>query len=402
MTTHSPARTGHLRSANRSLVLAEIRRTPGISRRQLARLTSLTEASLSRIARDLIESGLVQERDQSSRSVQRGRPNVGLFLNPNAHYVLAVCLSTYERKFSLVGLSGERLWECDVPFSREEPIANVLRYVSTSFQSARHSPDARMRRPLGITIALPDAATQSQELLDAANAIVITGELKLPFQVANVTSALHIAETHYAAGSISNSLLLYGGVDLGASLIIDGAVREYRTEANCAGRIAVLSGETQPGHAKLSSLAEAASGRAILAKLGSGMIFDNDSLPTGLRSGLPHAIRQSNSGDPKAVATFHSAGRHLALSYVSVASLLRLQRVVVAGPLGAAQPFMDGFQDVFHETYRNSPQSAPDICRSKISYLQATEFMALSHFVFDKKASLPSGRLITEFEIGSR
>ena len=130
------------------------------------------------------------------------------------------------------------------------------------------------------------------------------------------------------------------------------------------------------------------------------------SVPCGLtrplRSGLPHAIRQSNSGDPKAVATFHSAGRHLALSYVSVASLLRLQRVVVAGPLGAAQPFMDGFQDVFHETYRNSPPSAPDICRSKISYLQATEFMALSHFVFDKKASLPSARWITEFEIGSR
>src|ERR1700755_2476926 len=81
-----PAQSADLRQTNRLRVLAEIRRAPGISRKQLSQVTGLTEASLSRIARDLIEGGIVSEMDGRERAGARGRPIVGLSLNSSTRY----------------------------------------------------------------------------------------------------------------------------------------------------------------------------------------------------------------------------------------------------------------------------------------------------------------------------
>ena len=55
---HDLTQSQHVRQMNRSRILTEIYRSPGITRRQLAQLTNLTEASLSRITKDLLSEGL--------------------------------------------------------------------------------------------------------------------------------------------------------------------------------------------------------------------------------------------------------------------------------------------------------------------------------------------------------
>jgi predicted NBD/HSP70 family sugar kinase len=204
--------------------------------------------------------------------------------------------------------------------------------------------------------------------------------LNLPLCAANITSALHLAEADSVVpGPVSNSLLIHAGLDLGATLIIDGVLRQHASDLDHAGRIAVLEGRDGRGTGELRMLADVASGKAILTRLGSGNTYGR----SGLQSGMPHAIRQANSGDPKAVEAFAGAGRAIALAYAGTASLIRLEQVILAGPLAAASPFMRAFCHVFETIFDDQPDSKPNVCRSRISDLKAAEHMALKSFVFD-------------------
>jgi transcriptional regulator of PTS gene len=387
MNMRTPSRTADLRHINRARVLAEIRRAPGVSRRQLARLTNLTEASLSRIARDLIDSGLVQEMEAAGKAAQRGRPEVGLFLNPDQHYVLAVCISTYERKLSLVSIAGERLWECDVAFSSKSTGEGLLQHVAGRFEEARSGPDLRLKRPLGVAFALSDTGAVGPKLMSELHHHSAAASLAMPISVANITSALHLAEADSAQrGPVSNSLLIHAGLDLGATLIIDGILRQHASELDHAGRIAVL--ERDEGARKIGMLADVASGNAILARLGSGNASYNRG---GLQSGMPHAIRQANSGDPKAVKAFADAGEAIALAYAGTVSLIRLEQIILAGPLATAVPFMRAFCHIFDAIFEDQPDAKPNVYRSRISDLKAAEHLALMSFVFD-----PHKRMATQ------
>jgi predicted NBD/HSP70 family sugar kinase len=377
----TPSRTADLRHINRARVLAEIRRAPGISRRQLARLTHLTEASLSRIARELIDGGLVREMEAAGKAAQRGRPEVGLFLDPDRHYVLAVCISTYERKLSLVSIAGERLWECDVAFSSGSTAEGLLQHVGGRFEEARSGPDLRLKRPLGIAFALSDTGAVGPKLMSQLHQHPAAASLAMPICVANITSALHLAEADSVARNpASNSLLIHAGLDLGATLIIDGILRQHASDLDHAGRIAVL--ERRHGARRIGVLADVASGKAILDRLGSGNAAYGRG---GLQSGMPHAIRQANSGDPTAVSAFADAGEAIALAYAGTASLIRLEQIILAGPLAAAVPFMRAFCRVFDTIFEDQPDSKPNVYRSRISDLKATEHLALMCFVFDPR-----------------
>jgi predicted NBD/HSP70 family sugar kinase len=386
MTIRAPSRAADLRQINRARILAEIRHAPGVSRRQLARLTKLTEASLSRIVRELIDSHLVRETEPSAKA-QRGRPEVGLFLDPVHLYVLAVCISTYERKLSLVGITGERLWECDVPFSNRGTAEGLLQHVAARFEEARSSPDLRLKRALGVAFALSDTEAFGAGLMSELHDYSQSAGLNLPLYAANITSALHLAEAHSVAGGpVSNSLLIHAGLDIGATLIIDGILRPHASDLDHAGRIAVRTRTEGKERQTIGVLADVASGKAILDRLGSSAITDTRLAIGGLKSGMPHAIRQANSGDRKAVGAFEEAGEAIAIAYAATASLIRLEQIILAGPLASAAPFMRAFCQVFETIFEGQPNARPKIYRSRTSDLKAAEHMALKHFIFDPQA----------------
>lgn len=383
MTIRAPSRAADLRQINRARILAEIRHAPGVSRRQLARLTGLTEASLSRIVRELIDGHLVRETEPSAKA-QRGRPEVGLFLDPAHLYVLAVCISTYERKMSLVGVTGERFWECDVPISSQSTAEGLLQHVAARFEEARSGPDLRLKRSLGIAFALSDTEAYGSGLMSELHKCSQLADLNLPLYAANITSSLHLAEAHsVAGGQVSNSLLIHAGLDIGATVIIDGILRPHASDLDHAGRTAVRMRTEDKERPAISTLADVASGKAILDRLGSNTIVDTRLAISGLKSGMPHAIRQANSGDRKAVGAFEEAGEAIAIAYAATASLIRLEQIILAGPLASAAPFMRAFCQIFEKIFEGQPNARPKIYRSRISDLKAAEHMALKHFIFD-------------------
>lgn len=396
---------------NRSRILTEIYRSPGITRRQLAQLTNLTEASLSRITKDLLREGLLhtvkgQAESPKAERGPRGRPNVGLSLCSDGLYVLCLSLTAYEQKFSIIGATGERIGEEAIKgWPNVEP-EGVLFQVAEYLLALRHRPGFKFDRLAGVSITVAgDVDTETGELLDAPsigwNAYPLGERAQmtfgLPVSVQNIAIALHMAETPKTNGRDSqHSLMLHAGLGISASLVVKGMLSRGSEYERGIGNIIVErpAGEPHAPDAMASDseasgtfvrLADISSGRAILKRLGhfSGNTA-TDSGDAGLRLGLPHTVRQANAGEPRSVAAFAEAGRALGLAFLSTLALAHPDRVILAGPLAAAKPFARAFQDILRDYNRIEPAVRPSVEISQFTYLKATEISGLKRFFLAK------------------
>lgn len=396
---------------NRSRILTEIYRCPGITRRQLAQLTNLTEASLSRITKDLLHEGLLRTVKGQSESPQaergtRGRPNVCLSLCSDGLYVLCLSLTAYEQKFSIIGATGERIGEDSIKgWPNVEP-QNVLDQVSEYLMALRTRPGFKYDRLAGVSITVAgDVDAETGELLDAPSIgwkAYPLGEraqlaFGLPVRVQNIAIALHVAETPKTNRRDSqHSLLLHAGLGISASLVVKGMLSRGSEYEHGIGNIIIErpTGEfhtpdamapdgTTPG--TLVRLNDISSGRAILKRLGhfSGNAT-TDSGDAGLQLGLPHTVRQANAGEPRSVAAFSEAGRALGLAFLSTLALAHPDRVILAGPLAAAKPFARAFQEILKDYNRIEPAVNPSVEISQFTYLKATEITGLKRFFLAK------------------
>ena len=408
---HDLTQSQHVRQMNRSRILTEIYRSPGITRRQLAQLTNLTEASLSRITKDLLSEGLLRtvkgqgESPKAERGT-RGRPNVGLSLCSDGLYVLCLSLTAYEQKFSIIGATGERIGEEAIKgWPNVEP-EDVLDQVSEYLSALRHRPGFKFDRLAGVSITVAgDVDTETGELLDAPSIgwkAYPLGEraqmtFGLPVSVQNIAIALHVAETPKTNGRDSqHSLMLHAGLGISASLVVKGMLSRGSEYERGIGNIiverpareshapgAMASDGAAPG--TFVRLDDISSGRAILKRLGhfSGNTA-TDSGDAGLQLGLPHTVRQANAGEPRSVAAFSEAGRALGLAFLSTLALAHPDRVILAGPLAAAKPFAQAFQDILRDYNRIEPAVRPSVEISQFTYLKATEISGLKRFFLAK------------------
>ena len=93
--------------ANRRNVLAEILYHAPIARTEIANNTGLTGASVSRITRDLINSGLVVESSTSLPQNRSGRRFVQLQLNAHGAYVVGLSINAFSQWVSICGLDNK-------------------------------------------------------------------------------------------------------------------------------------------------------------------------------------------------------------------------------------------------------------------------------------------------------
>ncbi|RWM97217.1 MAG: ROK family protein [Mesorhizobium sp.] len=97
-----------LRRRNRAMVISAVRRAGQPSRTEIAATTGLSHSTISAISADLIQEGILAESKASETvSMKRGRPQVGLSLNPQAAAVLAVVLSLNFLSVAVIDYAGQ-------------------------------------------------------------------------------------------------------------------------------------------------------------------------------------------------------------------------------------------------------------------------------------------------------
>ena len=195
----------------RQQVFERIRAAGRIARIQLARELAISPASVTMLASELIESGLIQElsvpRDADS---MRGRPPVALGVRPQAHLVAGMKLSDREHTAVVVDFAGRLIADASAP---RIPGAMDLDSLLDACETLLDRVTAKAGIPRGALSAVglgvpgfvdsaagqvhwsPVLATRPVMLADAARA-----RLGLPVHVDNDANLVTLAELWFGAG----------------------------------------------------------------------------------------------------------------------------------------------------------------------------------------------------------
>lgn len=201
-----------------------------LSRTELARRLELSQASLTRLTKPLLESGMLVE-SEPARDPATGRPARPLDVVPGSHHFAGVKLTGDAAHAVLVDLRGTVLAHASAPLTQHEP-DRVLDVVAALTHELAGSTDVT-----GLGIALgghsPDhRSVRSAPFLgwdDVAVATRAEQATGLPTVVENDVVALTTAEHWFGAGRGLRSLaVLTIGAGVGYGLVQHGRLVTHR------------------------------------------------------------------------------------------------------------------------------------------------------------------------------
>ncbi|KQU90950.1 ROK family transcriptional regulator [Mesorhizobium sp. Root102] len=193
-----------LRRRNRAMVIAAVRRAGQPSRTEIAATTGLSHSTISAISSDLIGEGILTESKPSEAgSLRRGRPQVGLSLNPEAAAVMTVVLSLNFLSVAVIDYAGQVISEeqrrLDTQtMSRDALIGECVGIVRRRLED----PDLDVRSVARIALAIQGITdTHARAMLwspitphtDIAFADILEDEFGIPATVENDCNMMAIA-----------------------------------------------------------------------------------------------------------------------------------------------------------------------------------------------------------------
>jgi predicted NBD/HSP70 family sugar kinase len=396
-----------LRDHNRSLVLRWLSRQAGLSRSDIAQRVGLTDAAISRIVRDLIDAGLVEEGGPIVAASRPGRRHIGLALVSDAAYAAAVRLTVFDHGVSLVGLTGERIANVRLPEVLSADVGEIPGLVADAVERVVMEAGVPAGRILGLGVVTVGAVDQARGQVKISSIRGLSGQalgpdleqrLHLPVRVTTAGHALNIAEQilveRRAAGLSAaavgpavggTALLVHVAFGLGASMIIDGRPHDGDRDERLIAHIPVPGGSETCICGARGCLLTLVSGHALMRRLtppeqrsaNGGRLGDFG--PDALR----HAVHQANAGDRGVAALFYQAGQNLGINLLAATAVLPPERIALAGIVGQARPYAAGVRDGLDQAWARIGQTAPELAVSEMDYGRAAELFTLDEFLLN-------------------
>ncbi|HVT53081.1 MAG TPA: ROK family transcriptional regulator [Dongiaceae bacterium] len=232
----------HARSHNRRVVIETVRLHGPLSRAEIARLTGLTSQTVSNIADELQQGGML--RADAPRMGARGQPATPLSIDPDGAYSVGLQFDHHGLTAVLVDLAGQVRRRLTARVSDARPEAAVA-------QMARSIKDLRARAPvdwsrvLGAGLAMPGPFNPSGQRLMGPTSLpgwedpdvdAIAKRIGLPLFMENDAKAAAIGEhLHGQAKRLRSFVYLFIGMGLGTGLFVDGHI--YKGAGRNAGEI---------------------------------------------------------------------------------------------------------------------------------------------------------------------
>ncbi|WP_426226132.1 ROK family protein [Pseudarthrobacter sp. DSP2-3-2b1] len=343
----TPGSMGDVRRANLALVLGRIAKAGAgthLTRAQIAVSTRLTKASVSSLVLDLIDAGIIREIGLKPQG-ERGRPGVGLELNP-ANAVLGMEINVDYISAGLTDLAGNLLLqevrERDNRGTAPAAVAAALARLAAELRDAAR---ARGIRVLGGGLAVPGLVDPKSGTVIAAPNLGWNNEsLDLPALVPNVplgttlfneANAAALAEVRYRPAGDADFLFVSGEVGVGGGLVIGSelftgphghagelghvVVQPEGAACSCGGRGCL---ETVAGQDAIFVAAGVTTNRQQNAQLSAA--------PSRSES-LAQLLAALAAGDADALDAVARAGHYLGVAVASTVRLLNISSVVLGG-----------------------------------------------------------------------
>ena len=268
---------------NQRVVLQAIRRTPDVTRTELAELTGLTAPTIANITSRLFEAELIV--DAGRRHGGRGQPATRLRINADGCFALGLNIDRDHLTLVSLDLAGT----VRARFTRQIAFAmpdDVLAVIRTGVAAVRADAAIREDRVLGLGVAMPDdlgrvalphrpAGYEVWSGIDLAQ--LLAGVVPWSVHVDNDAAAAAIGEAQFGSGHDYQSFLyILVSAGLGGGLVIDGAY--YRGANARSGEIGFLP--LDPARGDGAVLQDLVSLSALAARLEQGGFVLGDADPT--------------------------------------------------------------------------------------------------------------------------
>ena len=313
---------------NRAAILAYLGARGPASRADLARALDLSPALITKLTRDLLADGLVNELDHQRSS--GGRPARQLGLAGASIGAIGIKIAPDHLTLVEVGIDGIVTRTATEHFDATDrlPLQSLVEIATAFIGDGDHS------HLLGIGVGLPGSVLgQSEDLVDSTqldwNQVPVGSALRtatgLPVLIDNNVSALALAEALYGVGRGHDDFLVVTiGSGIGAGIVANGAiVRGHTGNAGEIGHIPVVEG---------GPVCQCGATGCLEALIGqNGLVRTATEQGVIVGGTLDDVTALADGGDHAAQAVFTSAGKILGRAIAGVVNTVDPQIVVILG-----------------------------------------------------------------------
>ncbi|MFG2123004.1 ROK family protein [Streptomyces sp. NPDC048710] len=335
-----------------------------LSRTELARRLDLSQGSLTRLTKPLIESGLLVEVPEAGAPapVRQGRPSQPLDVVAESRTFLGFKI-TEDMVYGVVTtLRSEVVARLDRPLTGRDPaaVADLLAEMTAEL-AARHPALAGIGIGVGGLVRERAVVGESPFLRwrNVPLAELVQERTGLPVVVENDVAALVEAETWFGAGrGLDRFVVLTIGAGFGYGLVLGGRRVSYAEEDRGFGRHLIIdpNGPLTPDGERGSAV----------SLLGIPSIRYQIRAATGRDATYEEILAAAAADEPMASRVIDEAARALGTLVAQIANFAMPQKILLAGE---GVGLMDVAGDTVRETIaaHRHPQAAPVGLETKIS-----------------------------------
>ena len=335
------------RGFNRAAILQLLRRKKFLSRSELAQLSGLSQASVSRITKELMDEGLVVERGLGRSTV--GRPRIHLCLNETRYRAIGIDLHDWQTRFSVSALDG-RIIESHCFSTASDPYQTMASIVehAEAYRAAHKEYEV-----VGIGVG-------SRGFVNARTGVVERGSdptwqqiplgpylrkhLGIPVYVDNVVRAAALAEYHHGDMEIQGAhCLIFVQVDegVGVGMMLDGAT--YYGPSMAAGEFGqMVIAETKGAarHNRSGCLEMLASNKAILRRYQNANGGQQSRSSGDVNADVRQICQEAARGNMAATLALTESCRYLGIGLSNIVWGLDPDVIVIDGAITEAWPLV--------------------------------------------------------------
>ncbi|MGW4565567.1 ROK family protein [Streptomyces sp. NPDC004561] len=352
-----------LSSAERSVAIEVLVHGP-LSRTELARRLGLSQGSLTRLTKPLIETGLLVEAPEAGGpgESRQGRPSQPLDVVAESRSFLGFKITADMVYGVVTTLRSDITGRLDRPLTSHDPdaVAGLLAEMTTEL-AARHPAPAGIGIGAGGLVRERAVVGESPYLgwRDVPLAALVQERTGLPVVVENDVAALVEAETWFGAGrGLDRFVVLTIGAGIGYGLVLGGRRVPHDEEDRGFGRHWIID-----PHGPLTP--DGARGSAV-SLLTIPSIEYQIRAATGRDTVYAEILGAAAAGEAMASRVIGEAARALGTLVAQIANFAMPQKILLAGE---GVGLMDVAGDTVRETIRahRHPLAAPVGLETKVS-----------------------------------
>ncbi|NLA57995.1 MAG: ROK family transcriptional regulator [Firmicutes bacterium] len=397
-----------LQDQNLMHLLEIMRDHDDVSRQDLAEISGLSPAGVSKLVGLLIAKGIVYEDALVSRG--RGRRAITLRINENAMYAVGVRFARHYVKCGLFNVKGELISSCYETLgtvSVQETVDVIQELIARTLED---SGDAR-ERVVGIGISAPGPLLAREGKIalisnlpgwrDISLVHMIHRRFGIPTLIEHDANVSVLAERWFGKGKLSDNLVyIAAGRGVGAGILVNGSI--YSGKSNVAGEIGHTTinyngpvcdcGNKGCLEMYCSSLAFARQAKEIAAaKKPAGW-------PAASRLTAEAVFELAKAGDGEALELVRRAGRFMGIGVVNVINAYNPDMIILGDEMAqAGEPWLEAIKEVVRERVIEELRKETTIELSELevepAFLGAGTLVIKK--VFENLSQLPTNALVS-------